>query len=138
MAHLRDLVPRIREKAQAAMRQKSMPPPTPMEVEEAGEYLLAYREFWKRVDESGSGTPDNILGIWWSETFGQIRPATYLGFSLVNDSVCVAAQHQGAQTAFFVVFASGITGIMFPDEIETYIKSLETDTYEGLNSDLES
>lgn len=138
MSYLKEMLPRLREQAQAAIATKRIPPPTSMEVEEAGEFLTAYREFWKRIEKGGNGTPNDIMSAWWQETFGQLRPITYLGFSLVNDSICIAAQHQGAQTAFFVIFASGITDIMWSDQIENFLKSIEMGTYEGPDSEIQS
>ena len=138
MAHLKDLLPQIRAKAQAAVHNKLIPPPTPMEIEEAGEYLQAYREFWRRVEESGVDTPQALVEELWQETFGELKPATYLGFSLVNNSIHMASQHIGAQSAFFVIFASGINDILWSDQIEDFLKSIESDEYEGLDSDSDS
>lgn len=137
MAHLKDLLPQIKTKAQAAVRAKLIPPPTPVEVEEAGEYLQAYREFWRRVEESGTSTPQALIEELWQETFGELKPATYLGFTLVNNSIHMVSQHTGAQSAFFVIFASGINDILWSDQINDFIQSVESGEYEGMDSDIE-
>ena len=125
MAHFNDLLPQLRAKAQKAVHNKSIPEPSSLEVGEAGEYLQAYREFWRRIGEGGSETPDDIVEIWWRETFGKIHPVTYLGISLLNSSSIIAAQHQAAQTAYYVIFASGINSLLWEDEIDSFLKGLE-------------